>query len=58
MFNKRIGERIMKTKDLVIYCIFVAGVAIMYGTHDEVTNVAAKIDGAKVAQVDTFADMI
>lgn len=48
----------MKTKDLVIYCIFVAGVAIMYGTHDEVTNVAAKIDGAKVAQVDTFADMI
>lgn len=48
----------MKTKNLVIYCIFVAGAAVMYGTQDEVTKVAAKIGGAKVVQVDTFDDMI
>ena len=48
----------MKTKDLVIYCIFVAGAAVLYGTKDEVTNVAAKIDGAKVDQINSFDDMI
>lgn len=48
----------MKTKNLVVYCIFVAGAAIMYGTQDEVANVAAKIDGAKVAQVESFDDMM
>jgi len=48
----------MKTKDLVIYCIFVAGAAMLYGTKDEVTNVAAKIDGAKVERVNSFNDMI
>ena len=48
----------MKTKDLVIYCIFVAGIAIMYGTQDEVTNVASEIDGAKVERVNSFDDMI
>lgn len=45
-------------KELVVYCIFVAGTAVMYGTKDEVTNVASKIDGAKVAQVESFEEMV
>lgn len=48
----------MKTKDLVIYCIFVAGAAVMYGTQKEIENVASKIDGAKVAQVESFEEMV
>ena len=48
----------MKTKDLVIYCLFVAGTALMYGTKQDVETAAANIAGAKVERVDSFSDMI
>ena len=49
----------MKTKEnLIIYAIFVAGAALMYDTQEVCDSAAANIAGAKVVQVDSFADMI
>lgn len=48
----------MKTKVFVIYCIFVVGAALMYGTQDVCNQYASGIDGAKVERVNSFLDMV
>ena len=48
----------MKTKDLFVYAIFVAGTALMFGTQEVCTDLAANFAGAKVVQVNSFEDMM
>ena len=48
----------MSTRDFIVCAVFVSGAAVFYDTKDVCTELAANIDGAKVQEVRTFADII
>ena len=48
----------MKTKDLIICAVFVAGAAVFYDTREICKGVAKCMKGADVREVNTFSEMM
>lgn len=48
----------MKTKNLVICAVFIAGAAVLYDTSEVCKEVAANLAGADVREINSFDDLI
>lgn len=48
----------MKTKEIIICAVFIAGAAVFYDTEDVCNEVAANLAGADVREINSYNDLI